>query len=194
MRRGCVSPCLVVILLSFPSFNSALGLFKFYSTYLSLSCEAIDTLLAMKGKLMKEEKRHLDDARWDKQVKEHAIQQVEELPPIRSSSRSHKPGLSQRLSPLRLFCLPPRCVVYALESQTKGDLLESTPLLLAPLVLAAYSLLQAPVVQVADLQAFLLQRSVGRLCACPHRPDLQAYFLLGRVDFFSRPSRRARLP
>jgi len=55
------------------------------------------------------------------------MQQVEELPPVSSSSRPHKPGLSQRLPPLRLFCPPPRYVVYALESQTKGDLLESTP-------------------------------------------------------------------
>jgi len=45
--------------------------------------EAIDTLLAMKGKLTKEEKRHLDDARIDKQVKEHAMQQAQELPPVR---------------------------------------------------------------------------------------------------------------
>jgi len=35
--------------------------------------EAIDILLAMKGKLTKEERRHLDDARRDKQVKEHVV-------------------------------------------------------------------------------------------------------------------------
>jgi len=81
----------------------------------------------MKGKLTKEEKRHLDNARWDKQVKEHGVQQVKELPPVRSSSGPHKPGLSQRLASLRLFCPPPRYVVYSLESQMKGDLLESTP-------------------------------------------------------------------
>jgi len=47
--------------------------------------EAIDILLAMKGKLIKEEKRHLDDARRDKQVKEHVVQQAQELPPAHSS-------------------------------------------------------------------------------------------------------------
>jgi len=112
------------------------------------------------------------------------VQQVEELPPVRSSSRPHKPGLSQRLPPLRLFCPPSRYVVYALESQTKRDLLESTPTPARPLVLATYNLLQAPVVQVAGLQAFLLRRSTRHLCARPHRPDLRAYFLLGRGGFF----------
>ena len=36
--------------------------------------ETIDILLAMKGKLTKEERRHLDDAQIDKQVKEHVVQ------------------------------------------------------------------------------------------------------------------------
>ena len=118
MRRGCVPPCLVVILLSFPSFNSARGLFSFYSTYLSLLCavEAIDTLLAIKGKLMKEEKRHLDDACWDKQVKEHAMKQAQELLPIRSSSRLHKPGLVPTSPSFEVILSTPRYVVYALES------------------------------------------------------------------------------
>jgi len=40
----------------------------------------------MKAKLTKEEKRHLDDARRDKQVKEHAVQQVQELPGMFSLS------------------------------------------------------------------------------------------------------------
>jgi len=39
-------------------------------------CEAVDILLTMKGKLTKEERRHLDDARRDKQVKVHIIQQA----------------------------------------------------------------------------------------------------------------------
>jgi hypothetical protein len=81
----------------------------------------------MKGKLTKEEKRHLDDARREKQVKEHAVQQAQELPPVYSSSRPRKPGLLQRLPPLKLLCPPPRYIVYALESQTKSDLLDRTP-------------------------------------------------------------------
>jgi len=90
-----------------PTFNnSTLYSFELHLAYLTLFCvgEAIDTLLAMKGKLTKEEKRHLDDARQDKQVKEHAVRQAQELPPVRSSSRPHKPGLSRRLPSLRLFC------------------------------------------------------------------------------------------
>ena len=81
----------------------------------------------MKGKLTKEEKRHLDDARRDKQVKEHAVQQVQELPPVCFASQPHKPGLSQCLPPLRLFCPTPHYILYALESQTKSDLLDRTP-------------------------------------------------------------------
>jgi len=38
--------------------------------------EAIDILLAMKGKLTKKEMRHLDDTQRDKQVKEHVVQQA----------------------------------------------------------------------------------------------------------------------
>jgi len=80
----------------------------------------------MKGKLTKEEKRHLDDARRDNQVKEHAVQQAQKLPPVRSSFRPRKPGLSHHLPPLRLFCPTPRDIVYALESQTKSDPLDRT--------------------------------------------------------------------
>jgi len=35
--------------------------------------EAIEILLGMKGKLTKEERRHLDHGRRDKQVKEHVV-------------------------------------------------------------------------------------------------------------------------
>jgi len=110
-----------------PTFNSTfLGL---HLACLALFCagEAINTLLAMKGKIIKEERRHLDDVRKDKQVKEHAVQEAQELPSVRSSSRPHKPSLSRRLPPLRLFCPTPRDIVYALESQTKSDLFDRTP-------------------------------------------------------------------
>jgi len=81
----------------------------------------------MKGKLTKEEKRHLDDARRDKQVKEHAVQQAQEFPPVCSFCRQSEPGLSKCLPPLKLFCLTPRYIVHAWESQTKSDLLDGTP-------------------------------------------------------------------
>jgi len=57
-----------------PTFNSTF--FGLHLIFLALFCagKAIDTLLAMKGKLTKEEKRHLDNARKDKQVKEHAVE------------------------------------------------------------------------------------------------------------------------
>jgi len=60
-------------------------------------------------------------------VKKHAVQQAQELPSVHSSSRPHKPGLSRHLPPLRLFCPTPRHIVFALESQTKSDLLDRTP-------------------------------------------------------------------
>jgi len=109
-----------------PTFNSTF--FGLHLTCLALFCaaEVINTLLAMKKKLTKEEKRHLDNARRDKQAKEHAMQQAQELPPVRSSSPPHKLGLSHRLSPLRLFCPTPRDIVYALESLTKSNLLDRT--------------------------------------------------------------------
>jgi len=81
----------------------------------------------MKGKLTKEEKSHLDDARRDKQVKEHAVQQAQELPPGHSFSHQREPGLSKHLPVLKLFCLTLRYMVYTLESQTKIDLLDRTP-------------------------------------------------------------------
>jgi len=56
--------------------------------------EAIDILLAMKGKLNKEERRHFNDARRDKQVKEHVVQQAQELPSIHSFFRPCKSSLS----------------------------------------------------------------------------------------------------
>jgi len=93
--------------------------------------EAIDILLAMKGKLTKEEKRHLNDTRRDKQVKEYVLQQAQELPPVHSSFHPHKSSLSQHLPPLRLFC-PPRYIVFALELQTKSNLLDHTPTLMRP--------------------------------------------------------------
>ena len=55
------------------------------------------------------------------------MQQVQEFPLVCSASRPHKPDLSQCLPPLRLFCLTPHYIVYALESQTKSDLLDRTP-------------------------------------------------------------------
>jgi len=58
-----------------PTFNSTF--FGLHLICLALFCagEAIDALLAMKEKLTKQKKRHLDDARRDKQVKEHAVEQ-----------------------------------------------------------------------------------------------------------------------
>ena len=101
----------------------------------------IDILLTMKGKLTKEGKRHLDDARRDKQVKQHAVRQAHKLPPVRSSFRPRKPSLAQCLPPLRLFCSPPCDIVFTLESQTKSDLLDRARLPCALLVSAAYHLL-----------------------------------------------------
>jgi len=57
-----------------------------------LVSEAIDILLAIKEKLTKEEMRHLDDARREKQVKDHVVQQAQELPPVCSSSCPRKPS------------------------------------------------------------------------------------------------------
>jgi len=41
--------------------------------------EVIDVLVRMKGKLIKEERRHLGNAKREKQVKEHVIWQVQIL-------------------------------------------------------------------------------------------------------------------
>ena len=60
------------------------------------------------------------------------MRQAQELPPVRSFSRQREPGLSKRLTPLKLFCPTPRYIVYALESQTKSDLLDRTPTLARP--------------------------------------------------------------
>ena len=76
--------------------------------------EAIDTLLSMKGKLSKEERRHLDDARQEKQVREHVIQEVQDLPLVRSS-QSRKSGLPQRVPPLKCMSSP-YSMVITLES------------------------------------------------------------------------------
>ena len=73
----------------------------------SFAVEAIDVLLIVKGKLIKEEKRHLDDARREKQVKEHAIHQVKDLSSVCSF-------------PLPKYFPPPHDMVIALESQTKS--------------------------------------------------------------------------
>uniref|UniRef100_A0A7C8YKA1 Uncharacterized protein n=1 Tax=Opuntia streptacantha TaxID=393608 RepID=A0A7C8YKA1_OPUST len=43
----------------------------------------------MNGKLTKEERRHLDDAKREKQVNKYVIQQIQELPPTKSKQLDH---------------------------------------------------------------------------------------------------------
>jgi len=142
----------------------------------------------MKGKLTKEERRHLDDARRDKQVKEHAIHQAQELPLVRSSFRPRKPSWSQRLPPLRLFCPPPMTKSSPWNHRRRVTSSIVPQLLCTLLVSVAYHPFQVRVARAVLLQAFLPRRSVQLPCAPFQHRGPRAIILLKENGSFSPPS------
>ncbi|KAJ8424257.1 hypothetical protein Cgig2_011144 [Carnegiea gigantea] len=61
----------------------------------SSSPEAMDVVVKMESKLTKKKGRHTKDARREKQIRKHVIQQVQSLPPICFPSQQHKPSVAK---------------------------------------------------------------------------------------------------
>uniref|UniRef100_A0A7C9CQU7 Uncharacterized protein n=1 Tax=Opuntia streptacantha TaxID=393608 RepID=A0A7C9CQU7_OPUST len=82
----------------------------------------------MNGKLTKEERRHLDDAKREKQVNKYVIQQIQELPPVCSSCRTKSKQLDHMQTSMRPDCTAGATSVQTLLPSLRGTSSEPTSL------------------------------------------------------------------